>query len=44
MENKDIQTQPYVAPLIEVFEVKVEQGFVESDIEPLGTRRDELPW
>lgn len=40
MKNKEIQTQPYVAPLIEVFEVKVEQGFAES----LGERQEEIPW
>ena len=44
MENKVIQTQHYVAPLIEVFEVEVEQGFAASDIEPLGPRQDDLPW
>ena len=44
MENKVIQTQPYVAPLIEVFEIKVEQGFAASDTEPLGTRPGDLPW
>jgi hypothetical protein len=45
MENKDIQTQPYVAPLIEVIEVRVEQGFaITGGNESLDPTEDEIGW
>jgi hypothetical protein len=49
MENKTIQMQPYEAPLIEVLEVKVEQGFATSNnrghgVEPLGSRPGDFAW
>lgn len=47
MKNKEIQTQPYVAPLIEVFEVKVEQGFAGSytgSNEELGNSKEDFGW
>ncbi len=47
MDNKTIQTKPYTAPLIEVIDVKLEQGFATSygnGSEPIGSRKDDFAW
>ena len=43
MIRQDNYNVNYEAPVVEVIEVEVEQGFAAS-IEPLGGRKDDIEW